>query len=78
MPPSPESLKKLEAELNRNPELQAAFLKNPVQVLKRQGVELTPAMARAVKSQFAEMQLSRLPKAAKPKIAIEIVIRVKF
>jgi hypothetical protein len=78
MPPSPEALKTLEARLNKDAQLQAAFLKDPVSVLRREGVELTPAMVRAIKSQVTEIGLAKLPKAAKPKIVISISIRVKF
>jgi hypothetical protein len=73
------ALKKLEARLNSEDALQAEFLKNPVALMKREGVELTPEMEKAVKAQVSELQLGKLSKlAAKPKIGIKISITIKF
>jgi len=62
----------LESRLNKDNSLRREFLKDPVKVLKREGVEVTPAMASNLKAQFKDLQLKKLPKAA----AISIRIRV--
>jgi hypothetical protein len=73
------SLKALEARLNKEPDLLAKFLKDPVKLIQGEGIELSPDQASAIKSQFADLQLKNLPKPpAKPKISISIVIRIRF
>ena len=79
MPAQANPLKDLEVRLNRDAALQGEFLKDPVKVLKREGMEVTPDMARAIKAQMAELGVAKIDKlAAKPKIGIKITITIKF
>ena len=71
-------LKDLEDRLNRDARLRSEFLKDPVKILKREGVELAPEMARSVREQFKDLQLPKLPKRRFPKIVIKISISIKF
>jgi hypothetical protein len=71
-------LKDLEDRLNRDARLRNEFLKDPVRILKREGVELAPEMARSVREQFKDLQLPKLPKVRFPKIVIKISIGIKF
>jgi len=73
------ALKALEARLNQDPDLLAKFLKDPVKLIKGEGIALTADQASAIKSQFADLQLKNVPKLkSKPKISISIVIRIRF
>jgi hypothetical protein len=73
------SFEDLEKRLNRDEKLRAEFLKDPVMVLKREGIELTPEMAKSVKAQFEEIQLPKLQSLAlKPSIGIGIRIIIRF
>jgi hypothetical protein len=73
------ALKNLEARLNSDEALQAAFLKNPSAVMKREGIVLSPEMEKAVKAQVSDLALSKLATLArKPKIGIKITITIKF
>jgi len=74
-------IQSLERRLNADSKLQSEFLKDPVTVLKREGITMTADAAKAVKAQFTELQLQKIPKIpelAKPKIGITIKITVKF
>jgi hypothetical protein len=81
MAKKPNPLKQLEDRLNTEDAFLTEFLKDPVGVLKREGVELTPDMAKSVKAQFTDMQLPKIdalkPK-PKPRISIEIRISIHF
>lgn len=69
----------LEDQLNKDEKLRDEFLKDPVKILKREGIELTPAQAKSVKDQFEDMQLPKAQAlAAKPKIGIKISITIRF
>lgn len=50
----------LENRLNMDEKLRTDFLKDPTGVLKREGVELTPAMVKAIKTQFKVIQTPKL------------------
>jgi hypothetical protein len=72
-------LRQLENRLNTEDALRSEFLKDPVGVLKREGIEPTPEMAKSLKSEFTKMQLPKVQSlAAKPKIGIEIRIVIRF
>jgi len=68
----------LESRLNKDDSLRKEFLKDPVKVLKREGVEVTPAMASNLKAQFKDLQLQKLPKAAAVSIRIRVCVGVTF
>ncbi len=68
----------LESRLNKDNSLRREFLKDPVKVLKREGVEVTPAMASNLKAQFKDLQLKKLPKAAAISIRIRVCVGVTF
>lgn len=69
------SLGDLENRLNKDEKLQAEFLKDPVAVLKREGMELTPDLAKSVKEQFDDIRVKKMQTLAKkPRITIRIVI----
>jgi hypothetical protein len=70
--------KGLENRLNKDDSLRREFLKDPVKVLKREGVEVTPAMASNLKAQFKDLQLKKLPRAAAVSIRIRVCIGVTF
>lgn len=74
MNPPNKALKNLENQLNRDKNLRAEFLKDPVKILKQEGLEVTPEMAKSVKAQFADMQLPK-SQALGLKIKIGIGIR---
>jgi hypothetical protein len=71
-------LKKLEDQINRDDKLRSEFLKDPVKVLKREGVEVTPAMASGIKAQFKDLQLQKMPRAAAALIRIRVCVGVTF
>jgi len=71
-------LRDLESRLNRDDSLRREFLKDPVRLLKREGMEVTPAMANNLKAQFKDLQLKKLPKAAAAAIRIRVCVGVKF
>ena len=69
------SLGDLENRLNKDEKLQAEFLKDPIVVLKREGIELTPDLAKSVKEQFEEIRVKKMQSLLrKPRITIRIVI----
>ena len=74
----PKKLRDLESRLNKDDNLRREFLKDPVTVLKREGAEVTPAMASNLKAQFKDLQLQRLPKAAAATIRIRVCVGVSF
>jgi len=74
-----QALKDLETRLNRDTALRSRFLKDPVGVLKAEGIELTPTMAKSVKEQFKDLQVPKLDKLAqRPRIGIRITITIRF
>jgi hypothetical protein len=79
MAKKPNPMKQLEDRLNSEDALRKEFLKDPVSILKREGIELTADQARSVRAQFTNMQLPNVESmAAKPKIVVEISISVRF
>ncbi|HWC76890.1 MAG TPA: hypothetical protein VG778_05480 [Blastocatellia bacterium] len=79
MPAKKNPLKDLETRLNKDDALQRVFLKDPVGLLKREGVELSPSQAREIKAQFTNLQLPKIQTAAlRPRISISISITIRF
>ena len=71
------SLKALENNLNKNEELRTAFLKDPVKGLKSGGIDLSADQASAIKAQFTELGLKKLPDlVARIRITIKIGIGI--
>jgi len=71
------SLKALENSLNKDENLRAAFLKDPVKGLKGGGIDLSADQATSIKSQFSELGLKKLPDlAARIRISIKIGIGI--
>jgi hypothetical protein len=73
-----DQLKDLESRLNSDAKLRGDFLKDPVKLLKSEGVEVTAAMAANIKAQFKDLQLQSLPKAAAATIRIRVCVGVSF
>jgi len=67
----------LEDRLNSDDGLRAEFLKDPVKVLTREGVDLSPAAAKSVRAQFQGLQLPKIG-SSKPRIGISITITIRF
>jgi len=70
------SLKTLEANLSKNPELRTAFLKDPIKTLKGGGIDLSADQAASVKAQFTEMGLAKIPELSALRIRIKIKIGI--
>jgi len=67
MPGKNHALKDLERRLNSDAALRSHFLKDPVKLLADEGVELAPEMAKTVRKQFTELQVSKSQALARPK-----------
>ena len=79
MPTRKNPLKDLETRLNKDDALQRQFLKDPVGMIKREGVELSPAQAKEIKAQFTNLQLPKLQAVQlRPRISIGICIGIRF
>jgi hypothetical protein len=79
MAPSSHQLKALEDRLNKEETLLQEFVKNPAQILKREGVELTPEQIKHIEEQVSQINLANIPKtAARPRIGISISITIRF
>jgi hypothetical protein len=77
--PDGDALKNLEDLLNKDEALRATFIKDPVATMHKHGITLSPDHAAKVKSQIADMQLSKLSTLPeRPGIVIEIRISIRF
>jgi hypothetical protein len=77
--PDGDALKNLEDLLNKDQALRATFIKDPVATMQKHGITLSPDHAAKVKSQIADMQLSKLSTLPeRPGIVIEIRISIRF
>jgi len=73
------TLHTFEGQLNKDEALRAAFIKDPVGTMHKHGFALSPEQAAMVKSQFSEMQLSKLTSLqSRVGIVIEIRISIRF
>ena len=77
--PDGDALKNLEDLLNKDEALRATFIKDPVATMHKHGITLSPDHAAKVKSQIADMQLSKLSTLPeRPGIVMEIRISIRF
>jgi hypothetical protein len=77
--PDSVTLKNFEDQVNKDQALRAAFIKDPVATMQKHGIPLSSDQAATVKSQIAEMQLSKLSTLPTTVgIVIEIRISIRF
>ena len=79
MAPSSHQLKAFEDRINKEEALLKEFVKNPAQILRREGVELTPEQVKHIEGQVSQINLANIPQTgARPHISISISITIRF